>query len=294
MGSLSDYQSFSSGPMFAKLNDISRFVLVANIPKISWTDDKVANRVIDRLYDHLRDVVKAAGFYYDDELTPFRRGNGIGIEYADDIFAFNIRCNDSEIVIERRGSRLSRFHDWYLALMPSSQGLITTFATIVAEEQQRKIEVLRAQYKYEFVLSELVAENTGKRVKNAEIMRKLLKGYPDDNGLLTDHAALLDTIGRTDFHATRWIGEEGRRRLMRFSVEAPANSAWSTLWCFFGFAGESYTSPDGATREAFVPDSFLSEYERAYAQFFRDCAVNGFMEWLLAGFQFKTTIGHAT
>ena len=291
MANLPDYQSFSTGPMFAKLNDISRFVVVANIPKISWSDDKVAGKVIDRLYDHLREVVSAAGFYYDDELRPFRRGNAIGIEYDDDVYAFNIRCDDTEIVIERRGSRLSKFHDWYSALMPSSHGLITTLATIIAEEQQRRIDVLRGLYKFEFILSDLASENTGKPVKNAEIMRKLLKGYPDDNGLLTDHPALLATIGRTDFLATRWIGAEGQRRLMRFSVEAPANSTWSTLWCSFGFAGESYTSPDGASREAFVPDAFLSEYERAYTQFFRDCAVNGFMNWLLGGFHFKTTLG---
>lgn len=286
-----DFRTFSTGPIFDRLNDISGFSLAAEVPRLSWGDDAVAARVIDRLYDHLRDVVRAAGFYYDNELRPIRRRNEVGVEYADDRFSFTVKCDDDTIFIERSGSRLDNFHDWYSAFMPSCQGIITTFASILSEETKRKVDVLRARYLFRFVLFELSAENTGRAIKNAEIMRKLVRGYPDDNGLLTDEPALLSSIARTDYNAHRWIGTEGKRRLMKFRVEAPANLAWSSLWLTFTYGGESYTSPDGELREAFVPESVLGDYDRAYAGFLRDAAINGFTEWLLRGFQFKSSPG---
>lgn len=286
-----DFKQFATGPIFDRLNDITRFNLVAEIPKVSWSDDAIAGRVIDRLYDHLRDVVRAAGFYYEDELRPIRRRNEIGVEYADDLFSFAVRCDDDTIVIDREGSRLNKFHDWFTALMPSGQGIITTFSSILAEEMKRKVDLLRVSYQFRFVLSELASDNTGRAVKNAEIMRKLLRGYPDDNGILTDDPALLSSIARTDYNAHRWIGPEGKRRLTKFKAEAPANLAWSTLWLTFSYSGASYTSPDGQVREAFMPEALLGEYDRAYVEFLRDSAINGFTEWLLRGFQFKSTPG---
>ena len=286
-----DFEKFATGTMFHRLNDINRFVLAAEIPKVSWSDDAIAGRVIDRLYDHLRDVVRAAGFHYENQLRPIRRKNEVGVEYADDVFSFTVRCDDDTMVIERHGSQLNKFHNWFTALMPSAQGIITNFASIMSEEMKRKVDVLRVAYRFKFILYELSADNTGHLIKNAEIMRKLLRGYPDDNGLFTDDPALLSSIARTDYNAHRWIGPEGKRRLTKFQVEAPANHAWSTLWLNFSYAGDSYTSPDGRVREAFVPEALLGEYDRAYVEFLRDSAINGFMEWLLRGFQFKSTAG---
>jgi hypothetical protein len=285
------FEKFSGGRIFSKLHDINQFSLAVEIPKVSWNDDKIASRVIDRLYDNLREVVRASGFYYDNELRPIRRRNEIGVEYVDDRYSFSVRCDDDTIVIDRQGSRLGKFHEWYSALMPSSQGIVTNFAAIIGEEMQRKIDVLRAEYRFRFVLSELQADQTGKPVKNAEVMRKLLKGYPDDNGILTDEPALLATMGRTDYRAHRWIGGETRRRLAKFVVEAPANLAWSTLWLSFSYGAESYTSPDGLLREAFTPEIFLGEYDKAYSLFLRDAALNGFLDWLMRGFHFKSTAG---
>ena len=285
-----EFKRYSDSQIFSRLSDISGFGLRAEIPRTSsWSEDAFANRVVTRIYERLREVVKAAGFHYEDELRQVRRTTEVGVEYADDRYDFAVRCSESQIAIERRGSRLRNFHDWYSALMPSAQGIMSSISTILSEETNRKVDLLRVSFRFSFLVHDLIAENTGQPVRNSEIMQKLLKGFPDDNGRITDNPAVLGSVGRADFAATRWLGEKGSRRLVRFQVEAPANMGWSSLWFTFSYGGESYTSPDGLSRESFDPNGVLSEYYPAYVTFLRDSAINGFMEYLLRGYQFKAT-----
>ena len=153
------------------------------------------------------------------------------------------------------------------------------------------MDILSSFYGFNFLVYDIQAEATNKRVRNSEIMQKLLKGFPDDQGMITPSPSVLGSLGRIDINMTRWIGEEGSRRRLRFSVEAPGNLQYSTLWFALQYIGETYESAEDGHREAFNPNEFLSEYIQAYVSFLRDNAINGFLEWLLHGYSFKTTVG---
>jgi hypothetical protein len=244
------------------------------------------------MYEHLEGVVKAAGFYYEDELKTIREADKVAVEYGDDRFDFGVACTDRHIRIVRRGSRLSNFHEWYWGFMPSAQGVLTTVASILTDELHRKVDVQRAAFQFHFVIHDLRDENTSTLVRNSAVMRKLLKGFPDDRGMITDNPNVVSSLGRVDVNLSRFVGEPGRRRRLRFGVEAPANLEYSTLWFSFSYGGESYTEATTGKREGFDPNVFLSEYEQAYVGFLRDCALTGFLEWLMRGYTFKSSSGN--
>lgn len=292
MGSIPPFNQYSSSRIFTLLADIRDFQLFAEVPPIGrWSDDAFARGVVDKLYDKLRDIVGAAGFFYEDLLKSTREVEGVQVDYPDDRFEFGVVCTEKAVIIKRSGSRLSNFHDWYTAFMPSAQDVLTKATTILSEESGREIKILRTSFRFSFLIHDIEAETTHKGVRNSEIMSKLLKGFPDDQGTITESPHVLASLGRVDVNMTRWIGEEGNRRRLRFSVEAPGNLAYSTLWFTFEYMGETYAAPEGGRREAFNPNEFLTEYEQAYVTFLRDNAINGFMEWLLRGYYFKSTAG---
>lgn len=281
---------YSESSMFSRLADINYFRLIAQVPRVlPWSDEKLLSQLTDKMFEQLRDVVKAAKFHYEDELRPVRRSREIGVEYADDRYDFAVLCSEDNIVIQRRGTRLSNFHEWYSALMPSAQGILTNIAAAVSDLTGHKIDIMRARYSFEFIVYDLIAENTNKPVRNSEVMAKLLRGFPDDAGAVTELPAALSSMGRADVAISRWVGVPGHRRVLRYSIEAPANMGWSSLWFKFSYGGESYSAPESNLREAFDPEAFLAEYDTAYVEFLRDKAINRFMEWLLHGYHFKST-----
>jgi hypothetical protein len=288
-----DFDEYSKGRIFRLLEDIRRFTVVAEIPPVArWADDNFSRRVLDKLYENVHDVVQAAGFYYEDTLKCSREPDGVAVSYPDDRFGFAVTCSEKAIRITRTGSRLSNFHDWYKAFMPSAQGVLTKAATILSEETATKISILLARFRFDFLIYDLATEGAQRKsVRNSEIMQKLLKGFPDDQGMITETPNVLASLGRVDVDMTRWIGEEGSRRRLGFSVEAPGNLEYSTLWFNFQYMGETYTSPETGTREPFNPSDFLTEYAPAYVSFLRDNAINGFMDSLLHSYYFKSTAG---
>lgn len=287
-----DFNKLANSHVFSQLADIREFALIAETPPIAmWGDDLFARIVLNRIYENLRDVIQAAGFFFEDELKASRALDRISVSYDDDRFGFQVICTEKSIVIQRSGSRFSSFHDWYRAFMPSAQGVLTKVSTILTEEMHRKIDILRASYQFDFIIHEIHLETTDHKVRNSEIMRKLLKGFPDEQGAITDSADIIDSLGRVDVNLNRWIGLEGNRRRLNYAVQAPGNLNYSSLWFTFAYMGESYTDPESNMREAFNSNAFLSEYDAAYTSFLRDSAINGFMEWLMRGYRFKSTAG---
>jgi hypothetical protein len=278
------------------LLDIQEFSLVVEIPPINgWKDDKFSSNVMDKLYDNLIEVVRAAKFYYEDQLSTSTEVDGIKVTYSDDRYPFSVECNVNYIIIRRRGCRFPNFHDWYKAFMPSAQSVINNAVTILSAETGRSILPLRASHRFKFLIYDIRSTETDDKVRNTEIVQKLLKVFPDDSGHLADpitEPEVLASMGRLDVNLIRWIGSKDNRRRLRFSVEAPGNLNYSTLWFTFEYAGESYTSPDEYNlREAFNPDVFLTEHSQAYVSFLRDGAINKFMEGLLRGYNFKSSAG---
>lgn len=284
------FAQYASSQIFSKLVDIREFALVAEVPPLfTWSDAKLARKVADRIFEQLRDVVRAARFYFDTELKASIDEDGVAITYADDRYDFRVVCQGSSIAIHRRGSSLSNFHGWYTALMPSAQGIVTNVANILSQESGRKLDIIRAQYHFKFLIYDIQPDNQTKTVRNSEIMRKLLNGFPDDSGRMTTVQDTLQTVSRADVSVGRWIGADQRRRLVRYSVEAPANMEWSSLWFHFTYGSESYTSPDTGVRMEVSAEGVLAEYEAAYIEFLRGCAINGFLESLMTGYRFRTT-----
>jgi hypothetical protein len=176
--------------------------------------------------------------------------------------------------------------------MPSAQGVLSKVSTILTDAMGRKIDIQTASYQFSFLIYDFCLETTDHKVRNSEIMRKLLKGFPDEQGAITDLPNVIQSLGRVDVNLTRWIGSEGSRRRLGYSVRAPANMNYSSLWFNFSYMGESYTDAETNIREAFNSSTFLSEYDDAYTSFLRDNAINGFLEWLLRGYRFKSTSGN--
>ncbi len=286
------FEKYSDSRIFSLLADIAEFNLVADIPPIPiWSDDIFSTQVTARLYETLRDVVQAAGFYNENILESARGIKGVEVSYPDDRYNFSLSCEGNQISIRRRGSRLSNFHNWYTSFMPSSQGVLTKTLSVLSEETGRKLDILRAGYFFKFLIYDIEAEATHKRVRNSEIMQKILKGFPDDQGMITDSPNVLGSLGRIDVDLSKYVGEEGRRRRLQFSVQAPGNLQYSTLWFTFAYIGETFNSPEDDHREPFNSGEFMTEFTSAYTTFLRDNAVNGFMEWLLRGYYFKSSSG---
>lgn len=281
--------------IFSWLSDIQEFSLVVEIPPINeWTDEKFSSNVQHKLYENLLDVVKAAKFYYEDYLSISKEITGIEVSYKDDKYYFSVECNVSYVIIKRQGCRFTNFHDWYRLFMPSAQGVITNAVTILSDEAKIKISPLRAFHRFKFLIYDIRSSGTSMPVRNSEIVQKLIKELPDDSGRPANpekSPEVLSSLGRLDINLSRWIGEKDNRRRLRFSVEAPGNLNYSTLWFTFEYIGESYTSPETSQREAFNSDHFLTEHSQAYISFLRDSAIDGFMAWLLSGYEFKTSSG---
>jgi hypothetical protein len=289
MQTLMTFEQFKGqNPIFNRLNDIQNFALIVETPPFSLSDSD-SLKIMTLIYDHLRKVVSAANFFYEDQLRMRRGPDQITIEYGDDRFSFSVSCRDRSIVIERNGSHLRNFHDWYIALMPSAPSIITRVAEIMSLVTDQRVDILRASYQYNFLIYDIIPENGSGNVRNSVIMQKLLKGYPDDSGIVTDTTEVLSSVARADVSITRWIRVDDNWRSVRFKVEAPSNKNGTGLWFTFEYRGESYTSPETGIREAFSPQHFLNDYEAAYTKFLRDTALARFMESLLKGYIFRSS-----
>src|SRR4051812_29020360 len=132
------FAEYANSPIFEKLIDIREFSLVAEIPPIqSLADQQFSNRLAYQIYEQLREVVKAAGFYYEDHLEVSKGANRVTVEYRDDQYNFGVICSEEMISIRRQGSQLGSFHDWYTALMPSAQGILTNISAVLSKELGR-------------------------------------------------------------------------------------------------------------------------------------------------------------
>jgi hypothetical protein len=288
------FEKYCDTQIFTQLAHIRNFSLIADIPYAgSFSNEEFTQRVAISIYENLRDVLGAAKFFYEDELKVSRGGGEVEVEFEDDRYGFRVICREGNVIIQRFGSALSNFHEWYMGLMPSAPGILGNVRSILETELKRSMAFTKASYKFNFLIYDIIPETTtdisSNSVQNWQIMQRLLNGVPGDDGAPTDAPETLRWIGRADYSVNRWTGESGRRRLLQFRVEAPANMEWQTLWFDFSYRGESYTSPETKRRESFNPDLFLTEYNQAYSGFLCECAINGFLRWLMSGYQFKST-----
>lgn len=291
--SFDEYANGSQG-IFKYLQNIRDFTIIARLPRLPIFDsDALAYSILYDMYDRVAEVVRAAEVYHENEIEIAKEPGRLIVRYNDDAYEFAVVCDQEYVLINRSGSALSNFHHWYVKMMPFVYGLIGTVASILDDHLKRQVVLNNASFRFRFLLYGLRQEETGAKVKNSQIMLRLLRALPDNSGALTRTPEAteeaLASMGRADALMTRWTGGPGRRRLFRYSVEAPANQLWSTLWCSFDYGGETYTSPETGERERFDASAFLAEYDQAYVTFLRNAAINHFMSDIMTGYAFETT-----
>lgn len=277
------------------LRDISSFALILRIPPIDVpTTGPFADRLVNSLYESLASVVTDAGFHHVDEIEPFRDADGLGMRYGDDEFEFRVAVEQGKIVLSRPGSRLETFIDWYQRVMPVADNIVSTARSVLQEDHGVPVGIIRGSYSFRFLLHSLT-DADGISVRNSKVMQSLLHRYPGPDGAIVAFQERdepgsdsdEEDIGRVDFKFSRWHGLGDARRSWWYSVEAPGNKRWSTLWFSFEYQGSSHTAPDG-TRFGFSAEDFLTEWDLALFHFIRDTAVSGFMQSLMNGYNFET------
>lgn len=291
-----NYQSRFVGedPMLLQIDAIQGFQLSAEIPRIgAWSDDSLKSKLRDRIYDKLRGVVKEAKFFHEYELAPGSSRDAVNVIFQDDIFDFSVECEDSRLVIKRRGSGMEAFYRWYSALMPSAGSIMNDTLSAITELTNRKLAFVRTSFRFNFIVFDLSPKHEDRLVKNVEVMQKLLRGFPDGRGSISSDPKNLHDVSRADFAVTRWIGKETARRQARYSVEAPANRVWSSLWFDFSYGTEAYTDPGSGERFDLEAEALFSEWEPALMSFLRDYALKEFMGSLLADYKFNLYLSWA-
>ncbi|TMC09512.1 MAG: hypothetical protein E6J41_10555 [Chloroflexi bacterium] len=283
-------------PFLRQVKHINDFAIIATIPPIPagvFGDEELTASLSQKLYDYIRQIVRDAGFHYETELQPFREPAGFGVKYDDDEFQFRAWFADNRVGISRPGSSFEDFHSWYTRFMPVGQSLATTMCQLLGETLHRSLDILSASFRFDFILHDFLMEGARAAVRNPEIMKTIIRVWPGEAGRTTDDAAVLASVARADFAVQRWSTSpiSGQRRLERYSVEAPSNQLWSSLWFNFEYRATSYTDPESGIRETVDPVLLLNDYRSAYVDFLRDKALSGFMASLLEGYRFSTTAG---
>lgn len=277
-------------PIFEMITGLVQFELVATTSSFAGSSDEPFQTEIGAAaYDHIIDVLRETGFFYEWELKVVRQADSVVVRYDDDRFDFQVAVGEQQIVIRKDRCALEDFHRWYGLFMPSAQGIIQAIQDSLSKASGRKVQILRVGFHFRVTLDQL-KDQDGREVKNSDVMRRLLRRTPDLGGRIVEAETIEDpiTLGRQDVTISRWVGPEPLRNEW-FTIEAPGNREWSTLWFRFELRAEPYTRPDGV-RTSFDPGRFLGEYLTAYQEFFRDKALVGFLGSVLDGYSFRSTL----
>lgn len=301
------WEAYSQPGIFKSVRNIAKFRLIAKLGYAGrWQEnDAEPRRTSQKLYYHLLGTLTAAGFHDPQQLEIYYQEGRFRIAYNDPEYGFMITfIENGWMEIERSGSSLARFHEWYVRLMPAMQGIINTIKSSVNEDisdstgirrgdsdDQDQLTLQQAQYEFEFVAYNFRRSNSRDRSANLEIMKRAFVLLPDADGRLgSSDNQDPDAFGRIDYTVNRWVGPVDARRREGYKVSAPSNNEWSSLWFTFGYIGDSYVSPEGR-RSPFNDRDFVTARGALvpYVSFLRDRAIRGFVETLTNGYEFVTT-----
>ncbi|GGR72424.1 hypothetical protein GCM10010169_15480 [Micromonospora fulviviridis] len=277
--------------IFDKLLDINEFAVVAEIPPIPEVGEGgFAQELSSKVYPHVLSAIEKARFFNQSDLALSGMPGRAGVVYQDDRYDFKVEIGNDTILVRRDGSRMEDFHYWFLKFGDPLSALIAGCLDELKNLTGREFTIFRASFYFKFIVHSLYAEGSKRRIRNSEVMRKLVKGLPNDSGQLSDEEEVFDTAGRIDVNISRWVRTSDQLlRLERYTVEAPANKEFAGLWFTFGYGGETYKSPNSRDREPFEHRKFFGEYEVAYGRFLRDKAILSFMSQIMSGIDFRSS-----
>lgn len=280
--------------LFQHLTDIHDFQLVLQISVIpELADDRISAEIARALYHLTSDLLAAAELYFDNELGIRSRSGQCGVIYDDDRFQFEVLLETERLAIRRTGSSLAWFHRWYATVMYHVPTLVEQILNALETKLGRKVKIVNGGFEWRFVLYDLKMNGP---VQNWKIMKKLLPAFPGDAGMLDQNEQVYRTTARADYNVARWIqvavpNDEPVRRILRYTVQAPANKSWSTLWFRLSYAAENYTDPASEEREAVDGLEFLKEFESCYESYLYPVMLKGFLKSVIGDYTFKSSAG---
>jgi len=284
-----EYNTYDDGKSFVyNVDDINNFQITIEFPMIAdWEDDKTRSRFQDRLHDDTIQLLRTSEFYSESRLEQSKFADHFAIEYSDDVNDFKISCYQNRIVIQKRGIRMESFHRWYFSAAPSFRVLVHSLIELMEQVLERKLAITDVHYYFGFILYDF--RKDGRLFKNYEVLKRLVTKVPSDTGMIQDVDEGNLEISRADYKVSCWdVSADGDRRLISYSVEAPANREYSGLWFTFAYGSGTYTDPKTGKREWTQPDRLLDEHEKVY-EFIWKRGVKGFIKSLLDGLTFKST-----
>jgi hypothetical protein len=320
-----DWETYSHDPIFANVADLNLFDVTVEIPKIfNLGNSEVTYLLGDCILKEVEEALRGAQFYALEDLHRIQGDRRIGVSYDDDELGFEVFIDsDGDLRLIRRGSSFARFHAWYTRFMPSADSLVSRiledmrglasagFASGTSRSsgiglrqlappgsaQVADIKPVRASYAFQFIAYDFTQPPSDEVQRNFLIMRNLLGRMPGPDGHLDrdlrkeispEDAAL---YGRLDYRVGLWARHADTWARDTFSVEAPGNRRFSTVWFTFSHTGETKKNQDGSRNE-FDFSSFLKYYEIPYVTFLQRAALQGFLRDLTRGMVFKTTAGN--
>ncbi|MBF6621206.1 MAG: hypothetical protein ITG02_13380 [Patulibacter sp.] len=261
------------------------------------------------------EVLQEAGFYNEQELGLEVTDSGFRLNYSDADVGFSLSVLEGKIQLERHGSKIDGFEAWYRSFVPFMRSLISDILDeLQSAFEWKSLKVLRAQMlfrmiAYDFVPTDQVEADDS--VKNYRLMSRLAAGVPGKQGRIvsTEDVQWLDGMGRVDIIVSRWSKlESGCPVREVYTVEAPGNRDYSSLWLEYSIIGETpskrRTSPSAQDAElesaeqherqdtspAFDFDDFMAfNGVDLFEGFFQEHFLSGFWPDLFANFDVFTT-----
>ena len=275
-----------------RIGDINLFQITAGFPSIpDWEDRHLRAKIHERLHDDVGKLLRTSEFYSEHRLKQSKSSDNVQVEFADDVYDFQVACYQDRIVVSKLGVKMPTFHHWYHAAVPGFRQVFESVLAVMNKELLRTQIITEVNYGFRFIVYDC-AEQLGNRLKNFHVLSRLVTQIPSVSGDIVGIGANTSDVSRFDYKVNLWDSDvtAGRRRLT-YSVEAPSNREFTGLWFNFNFGSETYTNPLTNEREWVDPGLLLDEYGRAY-KFLWDRAIGGFMKSLLSHLSFKTTASY--
>ena len=294
--SMANWSAFRKGiPLLSQIHDINRFQFKVRLPMAGiWPNEEVRYRVAQLVYDEILEILRVSGLYRYDQLSVLSSEDQILVRYTDDRYAFEVTLTGEDMVISRQGSAFERFHRWYVELAPHFGGLVAKVADSIEEAirsvtgLERHMSVQDASFAFRFIIFDVVSES-GQAMLNAQVLESLIPRCPGPQGALSETEVETKSIARVDASFQKWQEEHGRPWIEIYTVEAPSNRDWSSVWVTFSMVGTSFERPSDGVRVDFDSEAFVSDYVTPLVGFLRQRGFGGFLQGLLSGKTFSTT-----
>ncbi|WP_249644563.1 hypothetical protein [Nocardia sputi] len=297
---LVDWDQYSQAPIFKHLTAINFFRLTINFPRFkSWDDSSKMGMLADCVYEEAYELLARSGLYSFDQLNRTSADDSVGVHYKDADADFRLQLTTSnELSLTRPGSSMKRFYEWYRLIMPEVHRLyekVREFMELSSEPKngtRRDIIPARAGFSFKYILHDFHTEGRfNQDVKNSALIGSSMSKVPGPDGKLIElDENQLGSLGRIDLAVSRWIKAPGGTIREIYSVEAPGNLDYGTIWADFHYLAETRDDKEGRRVE---PDfsAFLRRFDHPVTDFLRDRALKGYLSDLTDGVEFKTTPG---